>query len=146
MPEILIKDHSYDPLKFLQLKRFVFNLEKKGFKFICSGLGDLKCGECLYCKCDLIKTRFDLRRLTSFYEFICHRDNEGGYVSGKVYGAKFFSDKNIYVWGDLDKLKVEVKEINRHKSEMPKELHATWKNFYNDVLSSVQLLEFKYKL
>ncbi len=142
MPVIFINNHEYSCINMFKLKQFAFSLEHKDIDFCCRT--DFKCGVCLFCKCDLIDTKFHLSKLTKFYEFICHKFG-GGYVSGKKYG-EFFNKNNMFIWGDLDKLKIEAKEINRHKMDMTKELVSIWSKLYQDILSAKEVLEITYKL
>ena len=85
---------------------------------------------------------------TKYNEFINHCDCEGIYISKKSKRfenikkkiIKDFGQEHGY-FGDLDKLKQEVKELNEY---MLKNLEYTspWTDFYNDVMSSRMILEF----
>lgn len=85
---------------------------------------------------------------TKYNEFINHCDCEGVYVSKKSkqfekYKKKMIKDfgQESGYFGDLDKLKCEVEELNEY---MLKNLEyaSPWIDFYNDVMSARMILEF----
>ena len=133
-----IRNNLYDFKNLFRLKRFCFYLSCPSYDFICVDL-ETKCGECFICKCDGVTISEEAEKLTNYYSFLCHKDNEGGYLD---FTKLTPSENNIFVWGDLERLKLEVKDINRYVDQMPEDLLETWKNFYQDVMSSVDVLEF----
>ena len=138
---IRIKNNLYSALDLQTLRKFAFGLESKKMEFYCKS-AQFKCGNCLFCRCDLAKRKEDFQLLTRFPEFICHVDDSGGYVDVNKYRNILDKSANIFLWGDLERLKSEVKIINRFVDKLPSELHKIWKNFYFDVMTSVELLEF----
>lgn len=87
---------------------------------------------------------------TKFREFIIHSDCEGIYISksSKQYKKLKRQIKNRYgtlvcFFGDLDKLKEEVQELNNYiLKNTSGYLQDAWVAFYDDVMSSRKILEF----
>lgn len=87
-----------------------------------------------------------------FKEFICHSDCEGIYISksSKQYNKYKKKIKKTYgqlfcYFGDLDKLKKEVSELNDYiltKTQSSFYLNPAWTCFYNDVMSARKILKF----
>lgn len=142
---LYIKDEKLSARLFFELKKFVFSLECRDYSFLCEDFG-VFCGICLMCRMRKVKNREELDDLTAYPELICHKDDEGGYVNIEKYGRKFLTIDNMFIWGDLDKLKKEVKYIHKYSYKIPRHLLNTWKSFYAAVISSVEVLEFNFKV
>ncbi len=140
---VIIRDHYYSSNTLKKLKEFAFSLEIRDYPFECKS-ENIRCNRCLVCKLELVTNRDDLDELTQFPAFIGHKASEGGYVLTSRMRKGFLNNKNIFLWGDLEQLKQEVKAIHRQVIKMPKHLHQSWKKFYEDVMSSVELLELRY--
>ncbi len=87
---------------------------------------------------------------TKFNEFIYHSDCEGFYISksSKQYNKIKKKIQNRYgqlfcYFGDLDKLKKELNELNSYMLQNSEGLlKEAWIDFYNDVMSARKILEF----
>lgn len=84
---------------------------------------------------------------TKYREFVNHSDCDGVYVSksSKQYDKLEKKWHLPFDFGDLDKLKEEVKELDKIIKEHLKDDYYewAWKPFYNDVISSKNILEFR---
>lgn len=85
---------------------------------------------------------------TKYNEFINHCDCEGIYISKKSkqyekYRKRIINNFGIDsgYFGDLDKLKEEVQELNEYMLKNL-EFKQPWIDFYNDVMSTRMILEF----
>lgn len=87
---------------------------------------------------------------TKFKEFVIHSDCEGLYISktSKQYEKLKRKTERQYgqldcYFGDLDKLKEEVQELNEYILKNAKyTVQQAWIDFYNDVMSARKILEF----
>ncbi len=87
---------------------------------------------------------------TKFREFVVHSDCEGIYISKSSKQYEKLKKKierrygqSFCYFGDLDKLKEEVRELNDYILEKANgHIREAWINFYNDVISSRKILEF----
>ena len=89
---------------------------------------------------------------TKFNEFINHCDCEGIYVSKnsskyeeyRQQTLKDFGQLEGY-FGDLDKLKEELEELNPYVQERLKDslLLQSWNDFYSDVMDEEEVVEFR---
>lgn len=89
-----------------------------------------------------ISKRDDLVDITSYYALLCHSETEGGYVNPH-FRPELLTDSNFLVWGDLTRLKIEVKDLHKHLNDMPKHIQKIFCQFYFDVVTSMDILEFK---
>lgn len=87
---------------------------------------------------------------TKFKEFIVHCDCEGLYISKtskqykklKIKTERQYGQLDCY-FGDLDKLKEEVQELNEYILKNAKyTVKQAWIDFYNDAMSARKILEF----
>lgn len=86
---------------------------------------------------------------TKFNEFILHSDCDGLYISKTSKQYKKIKKKIEYKYGlpyyfgDLDKLKEEVQELNEYiLKNTDFFIKQAWIDFYDDVMSSRKILEF----
>lgn len=87
---------------------------------------------------------------TRFNEFINHCDCDGIYVSKsnpnykqlKKQTLDSFGSLNCY-FGDLDKLKQEVQELNNYMLAHAGVWKGAWIAFYTDVMEAEDILEFR---
>ena len=74
-------------------------------------------------------------RKTKFPVLIDHNDSEGGYLSFSEFGIEKVKDS--VEWNDLDKLRLEMKELKKHHKEMPPEVKECFDDFYKFVFDKV---------
>ena len=86
---------------------------------------------------------------TKFREFVIHCDCEGLYISKTSKQYEKIKKKIEYKYGlqhyfgDLDKLKEEVQELNEYILKNAEYfVKQAWIDFYNDVMSARKILEF----
>lgn len=101
-----------------------------------------------YCN---IRNFYDLEKpKTKFKEFVLHSDCEGLYItkSSKQYEKIKKKILNQYgtllcYFGDLDRLKIEVKELNTYMlNNLNYSYKKAWIDFYNDVMKARKILYF----
>ena len=88
---------------------------------------------------------------TKFPEFILHSDCDGLYISksSKQYNKIKEQTQRRYgtlicYFGDLDKLKQEVQELNPYmQNNLELDMLKVWNKFYNDVVNSRKFLYFR---
>ena len=86
------------------------------------------------------------KKETKFYEIINHSDCDGGYIDLKKMGLKIKNEdkfRKSLMWGDLNKLKEEVEELNKHKEILEGWDLQSWDMFYSDVTEAVGILWFR---
>lgn len=103
-------------------------------------------------KIDIKEFYYLLNGQTKFNEFINHCDCEGVYVSKnspkyeeyRQQTLKDFGQLEGY-FGDLDKLKEELNELNPYVQEKLKDspLLQSWNDFYSDVMEEDEIVEFR---
>ncbi len=144
-----INNYSASYSQIHRLRAWALKVAKKKFKLMCSDYGKMDgCGKCAYCRLSQVDTAKGWGKLVKFYEFINHSDCEGGYISLKKLGLKVVDAKKFKdnLWGDLDRLVVEVRELNKHKKELKNWNRTTWDSFYSDVMQAYKfggILEFR---
>lgn len=118
------------------LRQFALDVEENPVKLWCYDYGDsTNCGKCVYCLID------DNPSMTKFHEFINHSDCDGGYISYSQFGIDK-SEMKIESWGDLDKLKEEVEELDKRKDLVPDGYRDIWADFVEDVRNADHTLTF----
>lgn len=89
---------------------------------------------------------------TKFNEFINHSDCEGIYVSKNSPKYEEYKQEILEgygqlecYFGDLDKLKEELNELNPYVQERLKDspLLQSWNDFYEDVMDEDEIVEFR---
>lgn len=99
------------------------------------------CGECLCCwLCRDDTFPADMKKI-KFCQFLIHCDCEGGYVGGAlmVKPEKEFED---LMWGNLDELKVELKELEKYKGLLDRYHQNAFNDFFKDVMENDDIVIF----
>lgn len=101
-----------------------------------------KCGECLCCWLCRDDTGSDDFKKIKFCEFLIHSDCEGGYVGGSlmVKPGKEFED---LLWGNLDTLKADLKELKKYTSLLDSKYQDAFNDFYNDIMAEDTIVIFR---
>ena len=89
-----------------------------------------------------LKEIYENKGRTKFDEFINHSDCDGGYISFNKFGITQIKNNNDFLWENLDKLREEVEELNRHKETLEDSDLESWNNFYNDITDSQDVVVF----
>lgn len=136
---LAINNYDYSYSRLHQLRQFALDVEGNEKKLMCRDYGTIKnCGLCIYCGVD------NNISITKYNELInhCDCDCDGGYISFNMFGIKEILDEKKVLWGNLDKLKEEVEELNKHTNQLG-DLLKVWQDFYDDVMSEEYVLMFR---
>ena len=139
---LYVKDTLYNLKLFKKFKRWVYDFSDRTTIFVCDEVSGLKCQNCLICRTEKITKREDLSTITLYSSLLCHSDTDGGYITPQ-FKPDFLTDNNLLLWGNLNRLKLEVKYLHKHLNKMPKDIQEIFRQFYYDVLTSIDILEFK---
>ena len=145
---LAINKYSYRYSILSSLRRWALTVENNKRKLACFdyGVKDFKgdrCGKCIYCALHGNLSVKGREKIVKFYEFIDHSDSDGGYISFSRFGIEKLSDKVIGFWGDLDQLKSEIEELDKHTKTLNEKYHSAWKDFREDVFESEDILRFE---
>lgn len=139
-----VNSYSYTYHALHVLRRWALNkVAKKPYKLMCRDYDKpVPCALCAYCQLTQAETTKEQEKLVKFYEFINHSDCDDGYLSFSSFDIP--STKTLdNGWGNLDRLKEEVAELDKHRKTLPKGYENVWRDFKNDVDRSVDRLEFR---
>ena len=144
---LVINNYSYNYGTLQSLRRWALLVEKNKRKLMCfdygvNKLNSERCKKCVYCNLNGVLENKKRKEIVEFYEFVDHSDSDGGYISFSLFGIKESPEKIHGEWGDLDRLKAEVKELDKHTKSLNGKLLNAWNDFKTDVYRSRDILIF----
>lgn len=134
-----IKRYSFSYRTLHLIRGWVLKeVEKSKIEYMC--YTKPKCNKCLCC---LIENSNDLnkvKQLTKFPELLCHSDCDGGYRYNRTSTGEH--NGSSIMWGDLKKLKQEIKELAKYKDNLPEDLKNAYEDLEYDINNSRDVLIF----
>ncbi len=127
-----IERYSYGYGKLHSIREWILKtVEKRNIDLMCLG-GN--CGKCFYCLTNI----FEPERLSDYPELLCHSDCDGGYKTSCTE-----KDRDNLLWGDLDKLKLEIIKLKQYKYLLPDSIEQAYLDLEKDIQNASTVLIFR---